>query len=119
MSKIELVLGAVALLAPASAMAWPQAVIADPYGARSIVHDDVGSLQPRLAAAVAKGDRKPEVLLNLGAIYARQNNPSAARAMFQMVLDQPNMDMATLKGTAWSHDLARRGLARVGQMAAR
>lgn len=116
---IRLVVAAVALLAPASAMAWPEAVIADPYGARSIVNNDVGSLQPRLAAAVAKGDRKPEVLLNLGAIYARQNNPSAAREMFRMVLDQPNVDMATLNGTAWSHDLAQRGLARVSQIAAR
>lgn len=116
---IKLVLATIAMLAPAGVMAWPSTGVPDPYGAKSIVRNDFSTLQPRLAAAVTKGDRTPEVLLNLAAIYSKQNDAMRADALYRMVLDQPNIDLATLSGNAWSHDLATRGLERTRTIAAR
>ena len=58
-----------------------------------------------------KGDRSPEVLLNLAAIRLGEKRGAEARDLYKAVLDQPNVDMATLSGNATSHEVAQRGMA--------
>ena len=106
------------LLSPAAAFAWPASDVPDPYGAHAIARNDYTVLERRLADALARGDRTPEVLLNLAQIYRKERRDDAARALYQLVLGEPNVDLTTLNGSAWSHDLARKGLAR-DQMASR
>lgn len=116
---IKSILVASALFASGPAMAWPADKVADPYGAGAIAQESFDAVQPRLVAAYERGDRRPEVLLNLAAIRSQQANRGEARALYREVLDQANVDMATLRGTAWSHDIARTGLAMDARLAAR
>jgi len=106
----KIALAVAALAAAGSAAAWPTGGVEDPYGARSIAVGRIGSVEQRLADAFRKGDRNPEVLLNLAAIRLTQQRTAAAQQLYAMVLQQPNVDMATLKGSAWSHDIAQRAM---------
>lgn len=91
------------------ALAEP-APVADPYGAGSIAAGRYGSIEKKLEAAYRQGDRSVEVLLNLAAIRLQQNDADAAKDLYAQVLAQPNVDMATLNGSALSHDIARRAM---------
>ena len=107
--KIGLAAAALAMAGPA--LAWPSNGVEDPYGARSIANGRIAPVEQRLADAFRRGDRAPEVLLNLAAIRMTQGQTSAAQQLYGMVLAQPNVDMATLNGSAWSHEIARRAMA--------
>ncbi len=108
MFKIVLTGAALALAVPALAQPAP---VADPYGAGSIAKGRFGHIERKLEAAYQKGDRSPEVLLNLAAIRLNEKKGAEARDLYKAVLSQPNIDMATLSGSAWSHELAQRGMA--------
>ena len=108
MFKVVLVGAALAFAAPL--LAQPTEV-ADPYGAASISKGRTGSIERKLEAAYQKGDRSPEVLLNLAAIRLQEKRGTEARNLYKAVLDQPNVDMATLTGGAMSHELAQKGMA--------
>lgn len=84
--------------------------IPDPYGAKSISIGQYGPITKKLEAAYARGVRSTEVLLNLAAIRMKRNDLQGAEALYQEILAQPNVDMDTLNGTAWSHDIARQAL---------
>ena len=116
---MKILLAGAALVVSAQAMAWPETRLADPYGANAIADARFTGVQDRLVAAYERGDRRPEVLLNLAAIRTQQAERGQARALYREVLDQPNVDLATLKGSAWSHEIARRGMAMDAQLAAR
>ncbi len=106
----ELTLATVVLLAVATpAFAQPNDV-ADPYGAKSISIGRYGTIAKKLETAYQNGDRSSEILLNLAAIRIKQNDLQGAEKLYREVLAQPNIDMDTLNGTAWSHDIARRAL---------
>ncbi len=114
-----LILASLLAASATPALAFPVTTpVPDPYGAHAIARGDYARMEPRLADAFAKGDRSPEVLLNLAAIQMKSGQPGSADDLLRMVLTQPNTDMATLNGSAWSHDLARRAMA-ARQMAAR
>jgi hypothetical protein len=100
-----------AVAAPALAGPSPSPTLADPYGAGSIVRGHYSGVEQRLQAAYARGDRDVELLLNLAAIRLKERDMASARALYDQVLAQPNIDMATLTGSAWSHDIARRATA--------
>lgn len=102
---------AFAAMLPGTALAIPVSDGPDTFGARAIARGETDGIETRLASAVSRGDRRPEVLLNLAAIRAGQSDVLGADRLYRMVLAAPNVDMATLAGTAWSHDIARRGLA--------
>ena len=85
--------------------------VEDPYGGRSIAKGRIAQVEQRLSAAFRNGDHDPELLLNLAAIRLKQRDTASARALYRLVLAQPNMDMVTLHGSAWSHAIARRGMA--------
>jgi hypothetical protein len=104
------VLAGAALVIAVPALAQPTP-IADPYGAGSIAKGRTGTVERKLEAAYAKGDRSPEILLNLAAIRLQEKRGSEARDLYKAVLDQPNIDMATLSGGAMSHEIAQKGMA--------
>jgi len=108
MFKVVLAGAALALAVPA--LAQPTEV-ADPYGAGSISKGRYTAVERKLQAAYEKGDRSPEVLLNLAAIRLQEKRATEARDLYKAVLNQPNADMATLNGAAGSHEVAQRGLA--------
>lgn len=107
---LKLVLAGAVLGMAVPALAQPTEV-ADPYGAASISKGRIGTIERKLEAAYQKGDRSPEVLLNLAAIRLQEKRGAEARDLYKAVLDQPNADMATLSGGAMSHEIAQRGMA--------
>ena len=102
---------AAAALVPAQAAPWPAAGSVDPFAASAIAAGRYDAAAARLDAAYARGDRSPEVLLNLAAVRLQTRDEAMAQALYRAVLAQPNADMLTDSGTAWSHDIAQRGLA--------
>jgi hypothetical protein len=110
MSK-RILAAAVALSLAAPAFAGVTGVVEDPYGGRSVAMGRIDKVDQRLSTAFKQGDHSPEVLINLAAIRLQQRDTGKARELYRMVLAQPNVDMATLRGSAWSHEIARRGLA--------
>lgn len=98
--------------APATA-AWPTTEMVDPYGADAITKGRYDHVEKRLETAYSKGRRSVEVLLNLAAIRLEERDGDAAQTLYRQVLAQPNADMLTVTGTAWSHDIARPGLRQV------
>lgn len=108
--KFNCVLVGAALAIAAPALAQPTEV-ADPYGAGSISKGHYSTIERKLESAYQKGDRSPEVLLNLAAIRLGEKRGVEARDLYKAVLDQPNVDMATLSGNATSHEVAQRGMA--------
>jgi len=106
----RLVLVGASLAVAAPAFAQPTE-IADPYGASSISQGRYSTIERKLEAAYQKGDRSPEVLLNLAAIRLAEKRGPEARDLYKAVLAQPNIDMATLDGNSMSHEVAQRGMA--------
>jgi thioredoxin-like negative regulator of GroEL len=100
---------------PAVAATWASDEVADRYAAGMIIKGDYSAASQRLWSAFGQGDRRPEVLLNLAAVQVSRQDADDARALYDMVLSQRNVDMRTPRGTAWSHDIAQRGLARLGR----
>jgi thioredoxin-like negative regulator of GroEL len=115
--RIKIVVMAAALVgaAPAMAVSWANDEVADRYAAGAILRGDYSEASQRLWTAFDYGDRNPEVLLNLAAVQMSRQDVDDARALYQMVLSQKNVDMRTANGTAWSHDIAHRGLAMLGR----
>ncbi|WP_294391188.1 hypothetical protein [uncultured Sphingomonas sp.] len=108
------VLAAASLLgSSAMATTWASDEVADRYGAAAIQRGDF-RMEPRLNTAFENGDHRLEVLLNLAAMRMYQQEDGSARQLYEMVLAQPNIDMTTPHGTAWSHDIANRALTRLG-----
>lgn len=69
-------------------------------------------LQPRFAA----GERSPELMLNLAAVYVLTNRSEAARPLYLAVLGEPDvaMDASRQEGDVVSaHAVARAGLRRI------
>ena len=85
--------------------------VADRYGSTQIMSGQAKRIEPRLAAAYQRGERSPELLINLAAVRMKSHDDGAAQALYRLILTQPNVDMETPSGTAWSHDIARKGLA--------
>lgn len=107
-----LILGVAAAAAPpATAAVWPAAAHVDPYAADALVAGRTAAAEAKLASAYARGDRSPEVLLNLAAARLRGADAAGARDLYRAVLAQPDADLLTATGSDWSHAIARTGLA--------
>lgn len=91
-------------------------------GYTQIASGDWATAEQTLTAERRVFPRKPELMLNLAAVYQRTNRATEARALYTEVMARPNVLMdVSAERTAWSHDLARNGLRRIGgvQMSAR
>jgi Flp pilus assembly protein TadD len=103
------------ILVAVSALAIAAPALADENtGYRSIAAGNLKEAETRLMAALRADPGRPEVLLNLAAVYAKTDRPAAARDLYRRVLstDATLMDMPS-GATISSHTVAQRGLARI------
>lgn len=99
-----------------AAMIASPALAADRIGYEAIAAGDLSRAERALSAERAIFPRRPEVLLNLAAIYARTNRAAQARALYDDVLTAAPVALDVADGyTLSSHDVAQRGLSRLGQ----
>jgi Flp pilus assembly protein TadD len=91
---------------------------ADPIAFDALQRGELGTAQAKLASRVAEGTREPGVLLNLAHVYGKEGRRDEAVGLYQQVLARSNVLMEMANGRpAWSHDLAKRGIARLSTIA--
>lgn len=93
-----------------------------PYAHATIQRGDYAAAERKLLAEARVFPNKPEVLLNLAAIYTKTGRVSEARALYNRVLALQPVAMDVVDGqVAPSHLIAARGIRQieVAQMAAR
>ncbi len=111
MRKVGMVVVAAMLSSPAFA--------ADRTGYTAIAAGNLSQAERTLSAERAIFPRRPEVLLNLAAIYACTNRAAQARALYDDVLAAAPVALEVADGdTMSSHDVAQRGLSRLGELLA-
>ncbi|WP_375271749.1 tetratricopeptide repeat protein [Sphingomonas sp.] len=99
-----------------AAMIASPALAADRTGYEAIAAGNLSKAERTLSAERAIFPRRPEVLLNLAAIYARTNRTAQARALYDDVLAAAPVALEVADGcTLSSHDVAQRGLSRLGE----
>lgn len=82
-----------------------------PYAHATIERGDYAAAEHQLAAEARIFPNRPEVLLNLAAVYARTGRVSEARALYNRVLALRPVAMDVVDGkVAPSHVLATRGI---------
>lgn len=102
------------LLAWAAAVAASPAVAGDRTGYQAIVAGNLQSAEQRLMAERRIYPDRPELMLNLAAIYGQSGRLDQARSLYAAVLDRPAVSMQMAGGgLASSHDIANRGLGRL------
>ncbi len=103
----------VASLAAAGSAA-PAQTRTDPMAAHAITRGDFAAAEQRLVAERRIFRDRPEILLNLAAIYACTGRAPEARTLYEKVLatDDVLMDLSTDQ-SASSHQVAQTGLTRL------
>lgn len=108
---------AIPVLALAFAGATPaqaQSTDTNAFAHASIMKGDFTSAERQLRTASQSLNDGPEVDLNLAAVLMQTGRYDEARARYRQVLRQDPVDMDLADGSsASSHDIARRGLARL------
>ncbi|WP_343518268.1 tetratricopeptide repeat protein [Sphingomonas sp.] len=109
---MRVVLASIVLAAPLALMPAAQAQVReDPYAKVAIQNGDYELAERKLLAEQKIFPAKPEVLLNLAAIYARTGRHAEARAIYNRVLELDPVAMDVADGqVAASHLVANRGL---------
>jgi hypothetical protein len=104
----------------AAALATP-ALAADRTGYTQIAAGNMTAAEQRIVAERRIFPDRPELMLNLAAVYRSTGRDSQARALYSAVLDRPAVAMDLPSGdVASSHDVAQRALGRFStQMATR
>lgn len=79
-----------------------------------IVQGDYAAAEAKLLAELRANPERPELLINLAAVYAKTGRTSEARGLYTRVLssDDVLMDLSAQR-TAGSHAIAQRGLRRL------
>ena len=98
------------------------AVASDRTGYTAIKQGDFSTAEKTLVAERRIFPARPELMLNLAAVYRNTGRQQEARELYQAVLERPDMLMdVTTERTASSHMLASAGLARLSarQMSSR
>lgn len=90
------------------------ALAKDHTGFTAIAAGNLSQAEATLSAERAIFPRRPEVLLNLAAVYARTDRVAQARTLYNDVLasEPVSLDLAN-GGATSSHEVAQRGLARL------
>lgn len=85
---------------------------------RAIASGDLARAETALLRARSHRPDAPEIALNLAAVYAMTGRPGEAAPLYAQVLGEPAIAMDMPSGTVVSsHDVARRGEARLRQFA--
>ncbi|KQU56100.1 hypothetical protein ASG67_06800 [Sphingomonas sp. Leaf339] len=103
------------LIAPVliAIMATPT-LAADRVGYISIASGDLAHAESTLVAERRIFPNRPELMLNLAAVYQRTGRDAAARDLYRSVREKPAVMMDMPSGKIMSsHDLADRGIARL------
>ena len=111
---------AAAPLAFAAVPAFAQEL--QPVASGAIMDGNYAKAERSLIAELRIHPDRPELLLNLAAVYSQTNRPDEARALYQRVLQQDDVAMNVVANdkTVGSHAIARTGLGRLHvQMTAR
>lgn len=83
-------------------------------GYSAIAAGDLQRAETTLTAERRIFPDRPELMLNLAAIYGRTDRADAARALYNEVLAKPEVSMLMPAGAVESsHDVAQRGIARL------
>lgn len=109
---MRVVLASIVLAAPLALIPAAQAQVReDPYAKVAIQAGDYATAERHLLAEQKIFPAKPEVLLNLAAVYSKTGRHAEARAIYNRVLtlDPVAMDVADGQ-VAPSHLVANRGL---------
>jgi Flp pilus assembly protein TadD len=106
------VIASIVLAAPLALMPAAQAdTVEGPYAHATIQRGDYATAERKLLAEARVFPNKPEVLLNLAAIYARTGRHSEARVLYNRVLELQPVAMDIVDGAvAPSHLVANRGM---------
>lgn len=90
------------------------AIAKDRVGYQAIAAGSLTQAERTIDAERAIFPDRPELMLNLAAIYARTGRDVQARALYGEVLDRDAVAMDLADGSvASSHDLAQKGLSRL------
>lgn len=103
----------IAVLALGLAAATP-AFAAERTGFQAIAAGNFPMAERQINAALRAAPDRPELMLNLAAVYLQTGRSTDARRLYAAVLDQPAVAMDMPSGAVVSsHDVATRGLQRV------
>ena len=91
----------------------------DNLGAKAILAADFSAAETKLTAQLRREPGLPEALLNLAYVYRATGRATDARDLYERVLSRPNLELESGETPAWSHDIARLGLARMQRFASR
>jgi thioredoxin-like negative regulator of GroEL len=98
----------------AAFMAVP-AIAKDRVGYQAISAGSLAQAEQTIDAERTIFPTRPELMLNLAAVYARTGRVTQARSLYGQVLDQEPVAMDLADGSVQSsHALAQRGLSRLG-----
>ncbi|MBB3474535.1 M48 family metallopeptidase [Sphingomonas sp. BK345] len=87
----------------------------DRVGYQAISAGSLAQAEQTIDAERAIFPTRPELMLNLAAVYARTGRVTQARSLYGQVLDQEPVAMDLADGSVQSsHALAQRGLSRLG-----
>ncbi|MDF7776019.1 tetratricopeptide repeat protein [Sphingomonas sp. AOB5] len=103
------------MMAPLALVAMPaQAQANDPAASVAIAQGDYASAERTLLQELRIHPGRPELLLNLAAVYSRTGRVNEAQTLYRQVLGQRDvlMDIAADR-TAGSHAVANTGLRRI------
>jgi tetratricopeptide (TPR) repeat protein len=105
---------ALATLPLMAAAVCPSAQARENAATTLITQGAYGEAEARLMRELRIHPDRPELLLNLAAVYARTGRVDAGRSLYERVLSQDEvlMDLASQR-TAGSHGIAKAGLARL------
>ncbi|MEI9850851.1 MAG: tetratricopeptide repeat protein [Sphingomonas sp.] len=111
------VLLGLAIAAPMALSALPAQAQGDAAASTAIARGDFTRAERDLLAELRIHPDRPELLLNLAAVYSRTGRQAEARGLYEKVLAQSEvlMDLDADR-TAGSHAIARIGLRRLATM---
>jgi len=99
------------LIVLALAGAAAPALAADETGYQAIAAGNLAAAERGILAEQKVYGNRPELMLNLAAVYRRTGREADARALYQRVLQRREVAMDMPSGAVVSsHELARRGL---------
>jgi thioredoxin-like negative regulator of GroEL len=107
-------IGAAAPLLLIAAPVQAQTPAGDPLAKATIVQGDYATAERRLLQELRIHPDRPELLLNLAAVYSQTGRVSEARGLYRQVIAQNDVLMdVNAERTAGSHAIANVGLRRL------
>ncbi len=104
-----------AVAASLAAFVAAPATAKDRVGYQAISAGSLAQAEQTIVAERAIFPTRPELMLNLAAVYARTGRVTQARSLYGQVMDQESVAMDLPDGSVQSsHTLAQRGLSRLG-----